>query len=85
MYTVQGAKKKLQESGYQEVQGQTNLLAEVPRIASENIVRVQQVEKVRSPDNENKLQRIIDKQKRVIDELKSELVQIKMMLVDPKS
>src|SRR5210317_914964 len=35
MYTVQGAKKKLMESGYKEVEGQLDLLSPIPKSKTE--------------------------------------------------
>ena len=70
MYTVQGAKKKLQESGYQEVQGQTNLLTSVSTEPVDSIVKLEAVEAVKEvakaaiqtpiQANDTKLQNIID-------------------------
>ena len=91
MYTIQGAKKKLMESGYKEVEGQLDLLASIPdkklrnregtsltplrRSAGENIR-----EKENGADKQPSQSEITAVNRRVLSEIKKELGKVLKLL-----
>jgi DNA-binding transcriptional MerR regulator len=64
MYTIQGAKKRLSESGYKEVEGQLNLLSALPSVPTsqdsnqENKRELSEETKELLPDILQELQRV---------------------------
>lgn len=89
MYTVQGAKKKLAESGYKEVEGQLDLLSAIPKDGKAEPKTIVE-EKVSKPEPESKTapepaleqdkKAASEKCMKLVSEVKSELVEISNLL-----